>query len=91
MPRRPGCLRAEPLPKIIQGAAVSDSETGSGGPSCRKPQAHTSLTLGTDGTGNIFFFHQSQLVSEQLVWRKASLHPPHPPFGNRSKLPPPLP
>lgn len=39
MPRRPGCLSAEQLPKITQGAAVSDSETGSGCPSPREPQA----------------------------------------------------
>ena len=36
---RPGCCGVEPLPEIIQGAAVSDSETGSGCLSYRKPRA----------------------------------------------------
>lgn len=90
MPRRPGRLGAERLPKITQGAAVSDSEAGSGCPSHREPQAPHQPLSGSRWHWGIFFsfFHQSQLVSEQLVCRKASLPSL---FPQQIKLSPPLP
>ena len=55
MPRRRACLRVEPLPKIIQGAAVSDSETGSGRLSGGKPQAPHQLRSGNRWPDEYFF------------------------------------
>lgn len=90
MPRRLGRLGAERLPKITQGAAVSDSEAGSGCPSHREPQAPHQPLSGSRWHWGIFFFFLSPKSAGK---RTACLQESIPPLSlpQQIKLSPPLP
>lgn len=89
MPRRRACLRVEPLPKIIQGAAVSDSETGSGCLSGGKPRAPHQLCSGNRWPDEYFFLLPKSAGRRTACLERRCSSPSR--CGNRAELPPPLP
>lgn len=75
MPRRPGCLRVEPLPKIIQGQLSQLLKLGLATGAWGAPRPQSSPVLGTDGVSDFYFFLLKSAGEEQLVWRSVAHSP----------------
>jgi hypothetical protein len=75
MPQRPGCLRVEPLPKIIQGQLSQLLKLGLATGARGAPRPQSSPVLGTDGVSDFYFFLPKSAGEEQLVWRSVAHSP----------------